>query len=294
MCDQKKDHADDVDDLSASDESEPEEQPFGAPFDPELDHDDDDDIQETEFCAPAVQTPFSLRGGNSAFSNRSHSIFDCLDSVAQKSSSSRSQEPSTDGEFVRPQPPQSSRKTSHPPSASPTPPKKRGVPDYLVHPERWTRYSLEDVAETSDQDNRRAAHQFLSSLQQEKPSESSCDAQQRMIFSRPKRPLKEHTTDQLSAVTGKEKGMHLSHLEDVEEEGHGEKKKARRGGSDQSEEETEEHEKDEERERSEAVDSLEMENKKADEQKVEDVNIGFASFRKIKSKNYRKGSQQDN
>uniref|UniRef100_A0A3B4XKD8 U5 small nuclear ribonucleoprotein TSSC4 n=1 Tax=Seriola lalandi dorsalis TaxID=1841481 RepID=A0A3B4XKD8_SERLL len=103
----------------------------------------------------AAQTSFSLKGGSSAFSDRSHSIFDCLDSVTQLTSSSVNQDQVTDGEFVRPQPPRPSRKTSHPPSTDPTPPKKRGVPDYLVHPERWTHYSLEDVSETSEQDNRR-------------------------------------------------------------------------------------------------------------------------------------------
>uniref|UniRef100_A0A3Q1I137 U5 small nuclear ribonucleoprotein TSSC4 n=1 Tax=Anabas testudineus TaxID=64144 RepID=A0A3Q1I137_ANATE len=107
----------------------------------------------------AAQTPFSLRGGSLAFSDRSHSIFDCLDT--QLSSSSLKQDHITNKVFVQPHSSHPSRKTSLPPSTSPTPPKKRGVPDYLVHPERWTCYSLEDVPETSDQDNRRAAHQFL-------------------------------------------------------------------------------------------------------------------------------------
>uniref|UniRef100_A0A3B5AT09 U5 small nuclear ribonucleoprotein TSSC4 n=1 Tax=Stegastes partitus TaxID=144197 RepID=A0A3B5AT09_9TELE len=94
---------------------------------------------------------FFLSGGSSAFSDRSHSIFDCLDSVDQQTSSSLSQESTTDRLFT--QPPFPSRKTSHLSSNCPIPPKKRGVPDYLVHPEKWTRYSLEDVTETSDQDN---------------------------------------------------------------------------------------------------------------------------------------------
>ena len=43
-----------------------------------------------------------------------------------------------------------------------------GVPDYLLHPERWTCYSLEDVPDSSDADNRAAAHQYLSGLQRRK------------------------------------------------------------------------------------------------------------------------------
>uniref|UniRef100_A0A3Q3FMY7 Uncharacterized protein n=1 Tax=Labrus bergylta TaxID=56723 RepID=A0A3Q3FMY7_9LABR len=89
MCDQKKkgvDLGDDEDELSVSDDSEPEERPTMAPFDPELDHSDDDDDNEEVCCAPAGlrnQAQFSLRGGSSAFSNRSQSIFDCLDNVAR-------------------------------------------------------------------------------------------------------------------------------------------------------------------------------------------------------------------
>uniref|UniRef100_A0A3B3U3W8 Uncharacterized protein n=2 Tax=Poecilia TaxID=8080 RepID=A0A3B3U3W8_9TELE len=87
--------------------------------------------------APAAQSSFSLSGASSGFSFRSRSIFDCLDSVEKRSVTPRNQGNSAE-----------SRKTSHPPSTSPIPQKKKGVPDYLVHPERWTRYSLEDVAES--------------------------------------------------------------------------------------------------------------------------------------------------
>uniref|UniRef100_A0A8C9ZYM7 U5 small nuclear ribonucleoprotein TSSC4 n=1 Tax=Sander lucioperca TaxID=283035 RepID=A0A8C9ZYM7_SANLU len=153
-------NTDDVDELSASDESEPEEQPSSAPFDPELDDDDDDDDYdyggEAEISALAAghqaKSSFSLRGGSSAFSNRSHSIFECLDSVARPTASSLSQDNVTDGVFARPLPPHPSRKTSQPLSNCPTPAKKKGVPDYLVHPERWTRYSLEEVTMTCDKE----------------------------------------------------------------------------------------------------------------------------------------------
>ncbi|XP_026233905.1 protein TSSC4 [Anabas testudineus] len=292
MCDP----SDDVDELSASDDSEPEEEPNRAPFDPELDSDDDDDnnVEEAVVSTVAAQTPFSLRGGSLAFSDRSHSIFDCLDT--QLSSSSLKQDHITNKVFVQPHSSHPSRKTSLPPSTSPTPPKKRGVPDYLVHPERWTCYSLEDVPETSDQDNRRAAHQFLSGLQHEKESDSPCNIQQRMVFSRPKRPLKEKTTDQVSAVKGQEKGMHLSHLEQEEEEG-SEREKAGGGRTDEREDGmVERNEKEDTRrktERPEEEKQKQVQKEKEEEEKIEEVSCGFASFRKTKSKNYRKNAEQE-
>ncbi|TNN35951.1 Disintegrin and metalloproteinase domain-containing protein 19 [Liparis tanakae] len=295
MCDQKNggDHgealnSEDVDDLSASDESEPEELHRSAPFDPELDDDDDDDDDgEVVISAPAAghraQTPFSLRGGGSAFSNRSHSIFECLDSVARLASSSVTQDKVTDGVFARPLPPRSRRKMSQPVSSCPTPAKKRGIPDYVVHPERWTHYSLEDVEETSDKDNRKAAHSFLSSLQQRKgqqesPSDAASDSQQKVIFSRPSGTPKEPPADQLPVVPadelpvvpadqlpvvpadqlpvvrGKEKETRLCHLEDdVEDEEGREKETAGGGRTDRRKEKAEEKLKDEEKDRRGAV-----------------------------------------
>ncbi|KAM4593722.1 U5 small nuclear ribonucleoprotein TSSC4 [Odontesthes bonariensis] len=282
MSDQRRirDHgevlnSDDVDELSASDESEPEEQPSRAPFDPELDHsDDDDDDGEAELCAPAAptaQSSFILSGGSSAFSHRSHGIFGCLDSVERQPVSCLKQGSATE-----------SQKRSHPPSTCPTPPKKRGVPDYLVHPERWTHYSLEDVPESSDQDNRREAHRFLSSLQKERKHESSCDIQHRVVFSRPKKVLKGQLAEQMSPdQQGKEKGLHLSHLAEQEEEGR-EREKAG-GRTEQFVEETDEEETEEENCMSGAVGP-------AEKKMIEDPSLGFTSLRKAKRKNYRKGS----
>ncbi|XP_017275083.1 protein TSSC4 [Kryptolebias marmoratus] len=260
--------------LSASDESEPEEQPSSAPFDPDLDDSDDDG--EAEACAPAAaptaQSTFTLSGGNLAFSYRSRNIFDCLDSVERQTASSLNQGSAAD-----------SRKTSHPPPTCPTPPppKKRGVPDYLVHPERWTHYSLEDVAESSDQDNRRTAHQFLSSLRQEAKIDPPCDIKQRMIFSKPKRPPKEQVAAQESPdLQGKEKELQLSHLEE-EEEGR-EKKET----GEQTMEKKEQVEKKEEEDVSGAAGP-------AEEKKAESSCLSFSSFRKTKMKNYRRSTEQE-
>ncbi|KAM9366554.1 U5 small nuclear ribonucleoprotein TSSC4 isoform 1-T2 [Symphorus nematophorus] len=312
MCDQKNggDHDDDVDELSASDDSEPEERLSSAAFVPELDEDDDDDDDDGEVVtsAPAVgaQSPFSLRGGGSAFSDRSHSIFDCLDSVARLTSSSSSfssslkQENATDGVFARPLPPPPSRKTRQPPPSGPTPAKKKGAPDYLVHPERWTHYSLEDVSETSDQGNSRAALNYLSSLQQqrkeqqESPSDSSCNTQQKMVF-RPSRPQKEQPADQSSAVRSREKETRLSHLEEEEDDDE-EEPKAGGGRTDQSAKKAEDIERDEDKDLRGAVGRPEEQEKGDDEEeKIEEANPSFTSFRKTKHKNYRKSSgREDN
>lgn len=311
MCDQKNGvdlREDDLDELSASDESEAEEQPSSAPFDPELDDDDDDDddVRAAVVSAPAVghraQSSFSLRGGNSAFSNRSHSIFDCLDSVAQLAGSSLKQD--TDTTFARPLPPGPSRKTSQPPPSSPTPAKKRGTPDYLVHPERWTHYSLEDVAETSNQGNRMAAHQYLSSLQQHKEQQesqsvSSSNTQQKMVFSRPSGLRREHQAGQPSAVRCKETETRLTHLEE-EDENEESKEKQRAGGSaDHTVENAEGRNQDEEKDekggagRAEKKELVQKEKgEEESEEKIEEANQGFTSFRKTNRKNYRKSSGQ--
>ncbi|XP_028434235.1 U5 small nuclear ribonucleoprotein TSSC4 isoform X2 [Perca flavescens] len=305
MCDQKNCgdqgdmlNTDDVDELSASDESEPEERPSSAPFDPELDDDDDDDDDyggEVEISALAghqAQSSFSLRGGSSAFSNRSHSIFECLDSVTRPTASSLSHDNVTDGVFALPLPPHPSRKTSQPLASCPTPAKKRGVPDYLVHPERWTRYSLEEVTMTCDKGNRRVAHNFLSSLQQRKElqesgSDSSCDIQQKIIFSRPSGLLIEQPAEQLSAVGGKEE-THLSHLEEDDEDEEGTEK-----ARNQSVEKAKERARDEEKDTRGVLDRPE-EKKPVQKQKAEEeANPAFTSFRKTKRKNYRKSSGRD-
>lgn len=262
--------------LSESDESEPEQQPSDAPFDSDLDN-SDDDREEGDFApaaAPTAQSTFTLSGGGSAFSDRSRSIFECLDSVERRTVPSLNQGSIAEG-----------RKTNHPPPtcSTPPPPKKRGVPDYLVHPERWTHYSLEDVAETSDKDNRRAAHQFLSSLRPEtKTGDSPRDADQRMVFSRPKRPLMEQVAAQESPdQQGKEKELQLSHLEEEEEEG-----KERKETGEQIVEKNEQRKKDKEKDMSGAVGP-------AEEKKMEESGLSFTSFRKTKMKNYRKSSGQE-
>lgn len=288
MCDDKNgksSKSDDENELSASDESEPEEAPSTAPFDPELDGEDDsDDDDVVEYVAPGggqKTSTFNLKGGGSEFSSRSQSIFDCLDNVAKVTSSSLGQDNVIDGVFARPLPPLPSRKTSHPPSSSPVPAKKRGVPDYMVNPDRWTHYSLEDVPETSDKGNSRVAHEFLASLQPKKElsdSLNSLESLQKIIFSKPNRVGKEQTGNrQLWAERRKEKGMSLSHLDEEDEEGDN-----KRGAGNKPEQST----------KNEDIKSEQtgVGKQKAKEDVTEETTIqaGFSSFKKSTRKTYRK------
>ncbi|XP_042301924.1 protein TSSC4 [Sceloporus undulatus] len=123
--------------------------------------------------------PFHLKGMSSSFSQRSQSIFDCLEGAAKQAVPSMAEDNVIDGRFKRPLPPPTfSNKTpteslgrqNKPP---PAPIKSPAVPDYVAHPERWTKYSLEDVSESSDKINRAVAMDFLESLKKTKGQESS-------------------------------------------------------------------------------------------------------------------------
>lgn len=288
MCDDKNGRSpksEDENELSASDESEPEEAPSNAPFDPELDGEDDDDDENqskvTIDDTKQANSTFSLKGGSSGFSSRSHNIFDCLDNMAKMTSSSMGQDNVIDGVFARPIAPPPSRKTSHPPAASPPPAKKRGIPDYMVNPERWTHYSLEDTAETSDQGNSRVAHQYLASLLQKKEepvmNRDSFTRGEKIIFSKPNRVGKEQPPNKPERE-GKEKSMRLSHLEDEEDE---EENKA--GAQIKlSKENTVDIEKN--------LTSVEKEDE--DEDETQEINSGFVAFKKTHHKMYRKSKAE--
>lgn len=290
MCDDKNGKSpksDDENELSASDDSEPEEAPNNAPFDPELDGEDDEEDEDQGKAADKVAlddaaqktSAFSLKGGSSGFSSRSHSIFDCLDNMAKMTSSSMGQDNVIDGLFARPVAPPPSRKTSHPPSATPPPAKKRGIPDYMVNPDRWTHYSLEDTAETSDQGNSRVAHQYLASLLQKKEepirNRDSFNTEEKIIFSKPNRVGREQPPSKLEKE-GKEKGMRLSHLEDEEDEEEDKKGALKK----RSKEDSADIEK-----------TLEKEDDD-DDDGTQEANSGFVAFKKTHHKMYRKSTAE--
>ena len=298
---------------------------------------------------------FSLKGGSSSFSFRSRNIFDCLDTVAKETkpgqdgvametasppgkdgvametSPKPGQDGAVDGVFVRPSPPPplgSGKKAGGPqagrkrhvtegPGDPVQVPARRGAPDYLLHPERWTRYSLEEVAETSDSRNRSVALQYLLSLQQSQepapgpegarfvPPDPSCTpapegsvgpSPHRIIFSRPGRgPGREERGDEGRAATdgGGRRGG-LSHLQEEEEEEEDldsspvalpprvEQSKRKwgpgRGGGGGG---------------GGGGGLMEEEKKKEEEKSESEVPPEFASFRKAHRKNYRKTSEQE-
>lgn len=123
--------------------------------------------------------PFHLRGMSSTFSLRSQSIFDCLEEAAKLSVPSMPEDNVVDGRFKRPLPPTTAAgsmvleslgkqvKAVQAPKTSPA------VPDYVAHPERWTKYSLDGVSESSDKTNRAVAMEFLEGLKKRGKEQSS-------------------------------------------------------------------------------------------------------------------------
>ncbi|KFP82075.1 PREDICTED: protein TSSC4 [Apaloderma vittatum] len=121
--------------------------------------------------------PFHLRGMSSTFSLRSQSIFDCLEEAAKLSVPSLAEDNVVDGRFKRPLPPTTvsenlgkQAKPAQAPKSSPA------VPDYVAHPERWTKYSLDGVSESSDKTNRAVAMEFLEGLKKRGGEQSSQDS----------------------------------------------------------------------------------------------------------------------
>nr|XP_029495315.1 protein TSSC4-like [Oncorhynchus nerka]XP_029495316.1 protein TSSC4-like [Oncorhynchus nerka]XP_029495317.1 protein TSSC4-like [Oncorhynchus nerka]XP_029495318.1 protein TSSC4-like [Oncorhynchus nerka] len=226
-----------TDNLSLSD-SDPEER--NESIDPEVEDLSSSDDEEHQNSCPGPKKPaFSLTGGSSSFSNRSRSIFDCLESAAKLSSSHLGQDNVIDGVFARPPPPPllpSGKKYGEKVGELVSkPPQKRGVPDYLVNPERWTRYDLEDVPDTSDSKNSMVAQQYIQSLQQKEkentmeddPEEpftptfnqgQSSSSEHKIVFSRPSRSQKDESAE-VNKPDRTKAGMGLCHLDDEEEEG---------------------------------------------------------------------------
>ncbi|NWR54427.1 TSSC4 protein, partial [Bucorvus abyssinicus] len=123
--------------------------------------------------------PFHLKGMSSTFSLRSQSIFDCLEEAAKMSVPSMPEDNVVDGRFKRPLPPttvsgnivpEGLGKQAKPVQAPKTSPV---VPDYVAHPERWTKYSLDGVSESSDKTNRAVAMEFLAGLKKRGEEQSS-------------------------------------------------------------------------------------------------------------------------
>ncbi|XP_075693729.1 U5 small nuclear ribonucleoprotein TSSC4 [Rhinoderma darwinii] len=183
---------------------------------PGEEEDDEEDTKPEGDQKPSV-VPFTLKGTNSSFSQRSHGIFGGLLDLQKKSplvqqnrkrvASDTSLDDITGeiSDIV------SAEQISPDVEAAPIQPANKGsssakslgpsgrVPDYLAHPERWTKYSLENVPDTSDRTNRKTALNFLTELKQQKKAkevpkdtsklsynqDSSSSGEGRILFSRP-------------------------------------------------------------------------------------------------------------
>ncbi|KAM6075567.1 U5 small nuclear ribonucleoprotein TSSC4 isoform 1-T3 [Chlamydotis macqueenii] len=169
----------DSDDLGLADEAEVD---TISPEEPSVDDGDYRSGESTNSSKSSQRSPvqpFHLRGMSSTFSLRSQSIFDCLEEAAKLSVPSMPEDHVADGRFKRPLPPttvsgsmvpESLGKQAKPVQAPKTSP---AVPDYVAHPERWTKYSLDGVSESSDKTNRAVAMEFLEGLKKRGEEQSS-------------------------------------------------------------------------------------------------------------------------
>ncbi|XP_062918187.1 U5 small nuclear ribonucleoprotein TSSC4 [Mobula hypostoma] len=143
--------------------------------------------------SPPLQL-FQLRGTSSGFTSRSHRIFSGLENAVKFDASQSKDKKIIEGEFKCP-PYQASqgKMTEGSPSERMivTVParakqstvlckKPHSVPDFLLHPERWTKYSLEDVPEMSNKKNTAVAFEFMGVLKKRK-KEKNTDMQQDLI-----------------------------------------------------------------------------------------------------------------
>ncbi|KAM9015272.1 U5 small nuclear ribonucleoprotein TSSC4 isoform 2-T4 [Ara ararauna] len=169
----------DSDDLGLADEAEVD---TVSPEEPSVDDGDYRSAETPDSSNSSHRSPvqpFHLRGMSSTFSLRSQSIFDCLEEAAKLSVPSMPEDNVVDGRFKRPLPPttvagsvvlESLGKQG---KAVQAPKTSSAVPDYVAHPERWTKYSLDGVSESSDKTNRAVAMEFLEGLKKRGEEQSS-------------------------------------------------------------------------------------------------------------------------
>ncbi|XP_053304489.1 protein TSSC4 [Spea bombifrons] len=186
----------------------------------EEEEEEEDEVEnEREGVQNPSVLPFSLKGTNATFSQRSQDIFGGLKEVqmlvptgqvvgSEKCQSSSSDEETTEAPKQLEKGDTQGIAQSESTSAGraglvsqrekPMVPPSR-LPDYLAHPERWTKYSLEDVPTSSDRSNRNTALSFLADLQKKKDvkvvlpdpnslsfnQDSSSSGKGRILFSRP-------------------------------------------------------------------------------------------------------------
>ncbi|KAM7110497.1 LOW QUALITY PROTEIN: U5 small nuclear ribonucleoprotein TSSC4 [Ciconia maguari] len=169
----------DSDDLGLADEAEVD---TISPEEPSVDDGDcrSGETPDSQQSQISSSKPFHLRGHvSSIFSIRSQSIFDCIEEAAKVSVPSMPEDNVVDGRFKRPLPPPQFSGNMVPEAWGSKLPKCRlpktspAVPDYVAHPERWTKYSLDGVSESSDKTNRAVALELLGGFEEKRGHISS-------------------------------------------------------------------------------------------------------------------------
>lgn len=221
--------------LSDSDSDEPTEHLSRKVEDLSSSSEDEGETRQRVQSVPQENPTFRLTGGSSGFCDRSRDIFAQLDSTAKLTSKDLGEDNILDGTFARPAPPsppqEAQRKCVGQETTKKQPPGKK-LPDYLAHPERWTRYSLEDTAETSDRKNSQIAHQFIQGLQDSRRSQKDVPetftpafnqdhgstSENKIVFTKPK--IKDQSGSKLDHA--KKEEVELQHLDDRQETDEGE------------------------------------------------------------------------
>lgn len=152
----------------------------------EEDIDEEDNRKEGRRESPFQ--PFSLKGTDAGFSQRSHGIFGGLLDVQKcsplskhntkgKQRVSASLVPEAPASDSNPSEQREKTTISSITGSSSFTTKRSApathLPDYLAHPERWTKYSLEDVQDTSDHSNRNTALNFMAELKHKKEAKEA-------------------------------------------------------------------------------------------------------------------------
>ncbi|XP_058237545.1 U5 small nuclear ribonucleoprotein TSSC4 [Hemibagrus wyckioides] len=278
------------DDASLSD-SDPDEslQPLSRKVEEVSSSSDEDNVQHGSDVPQGTST-FKLTGGSLGFSFRSRSIFDQLDSAVKQTSSQLAEDNVIDGAFARPAPPSPPMKRKEP-ERSKKASSSKTVPDYLLHPERWTRYDLDDVPETSDRKNSQVAHEFIQELHNHRRSQEaaassfspafnqdhSSSAEHKIMFSKPNQASKDEGQNLHKVNRAKTKEVGLVHLDDEQEE-------EEEGGKMAS------------LPHNLSLDGKEKKRKRVDESSNEDAketNVIFSSGRKVNRKNFRKTVEEE-
>ena len=77
------------------------------------------------------------------------------------------------------------------------------VPDFKKNPDKWTKYSLEDVDNVTERSNTAAALQFLQTIKEKKMDvdEPVADLSQKLVFKRPTKKTPRPDNDPISEVS---------------------------------------------------------------------------------------------